>query len=348
MKAAFLTGMRKMEVRQIPQPRLASGGDVLLKVATVGVCGSDMHYYKEGRIGEQIVEFPWVIGHEFAGTIAEVGPEVVDLKSGRRVAVDPCITCGTCDQCAIGRKHTCRNQRFIGCPGQAAGALVEYIAVPASCCYPIPDAMTFEQATVVEPFSIALWARKLSGATHGAKVAILGCGPIGLCVLLAMKAAGGVKAYVTDILENRLALARKFAADWTGNPRRRDVVAAVGSLEPEGLDFVFECAGEQETIDQGVELLKPGGTLLILGIFPDGRAGFEMNQMRRKELRVQNVRRQNDCVAEAIELAAAGKADLGSLVTHHFPLDETADAFDTVADYRDGVIKAVIHVADRA
>ena len=347
MRAVFLTGIRQLEVRDAPRPEIGKGDDVLLKVDTIGVCGSDMHYYKSGRIGSQIVEYPWRVGHEFAGVVVAAGPEAGELAEGARVAVDPLINCGACDQCLSGRINTCRDQRFLGCPGQAPGSLCDYIVMPAGCCYPIPDAMTMEQAVLIEPFAIALWAQRLAGAPGWRKIGILGSGPIGLCVLIALKAAGPCQVYQTDLLDNRLELARRFGADWTANAAREDVVARITEAEPGGLDLLYECAGEQETLDQAVELLAPGGTLLLVGIPEGDRVSFDMNHMRRKEVRLQNVRRQNDCEADAIDMVGAGLVALDPLVTHRFALEQVREAYDMVADYRDGVVKAMIHVSRR-
>ncbi len=346
MKAAFLTGIRQMEVRQTAAPEIREGDDVLLRVETVGVCGSDIHYYTAGRIGSAAVKYPWIIGHECACTVIETGREAVGLKAGDRVAVEPLIACGECDQCLAGRPHTCRNQKFLGCPGEAAGTLSEYLVMPGRCCFPIPERMSFEQAVLVEPLSIAMHTVRLAAAPAGAKVAILGTGPIGLCVLLALRSAAAATVYATDLLDGRLTLARGFGADWTANAGSRDIVAEISDVEPLGMDYVFECAGEQETLDQAAELLKPGGVLVIVGIPTGSRISFDMNILRRKELRLQNVRRQNCCVQTAIDAIAAGGINVDPLVTHHFPLARTREAFEMVSGYRDGVVKAVIDVAD--
>ena len=345
MKAAFLTGIRQLAVRDVPEPRLTSPREVLLSVAAVGVCGSDLHYYTTGRIGCLVVEYPFLVGHECAGTVWEAGAEATGLRVGQRVAVDPLVSCGECDQCLQGRRHTCRKQGFLGCPGQLPGALAEYLVMPAECCYPIPDSMSFVEAVLVEPLSIGLYAAHLAGLEPGAKIGILGSGPIGLCVLLAARAAVNCTAYVTDLVDERLEVARRCGADWTGNPERQDVVAAVEEREPLGLDVVFECAGEQETLDQALRLLKPAGTLHIVGIPPGERISFNIDLLRRKELRVQNVRRQNQCMGRAIEMLVSGKVNADPLATHHFSLAESQAAFDLVAARRDGVVKAVIHVS---
>ncbi|HJO08289.1 MAG TPA: alcohol dehydrogenase catalytic domain-containing protein [Verrucomicrobiota bacterium] len=344
MNVAFFTGIRQLEIRERPTPVLERSGDVLLRIDTVGVCGSDIHYYTAGCIGDQVIDYPATLGHECAGTVVATGPTAPGLKAGQRVAVDPAISCGQCDQCRQGRAHTCRKLQFLGCPDQAPGAAAEFITIPAKSCYPIPDSMTMEQAALVEPLSVGVHSLRLTEMQPGGAVGVLGSGPIGLSVLMAIGALCPNRTFVTDLLDNRLALAKRCGADWIGVPTREDVVGAILKEESEGLDCIFECAGRQETLDQAVELLKPGGTLVMVGIPEGDRISFQTENLRRKELRLQNVRRQNDCTKEAIDLVASGAVDVDPLATHHFDFNEAKEAFDLVADYEDGVIKAIIHV----
>lgn len=345
MKSIKLTGLRQMTAQDVPMPALTQPTDVLIQMARVGICGSDVHYFADGGIGSQRVEYPWAVGHEGSGVVAEVGPAVTRVKPGDRIAFDPAVSCGECDQCLAGRRHTCRVQTFLGCPGQAEGCLSEYLVMPERNCYPIPDSMTFDEAALVEPLTIALHALALSVPLPGAKIGILGAGPIGLSVLLPAKARGVARAYVTDKIDVRLEVAARAGADWTGNPQTKDVVAAITEREPLLLDAVFECSGEQDAMDQGVELLKPGGKLLLIGI-PGGRnrVSFDINLLRRKELCIQNVRRQNGCVQEAIDMIARCEINPSVMITHHLPLSQTQQGFDIVTDYRDGVVKAIVEV----
>jgi L-iditol 2-dehydrogenase len=348
VKTAFLTGLRQMEIRKETAPTIRENDQVLIRVDVVGVCGSDVHYYTTGRIGSQVVQYPDSTGHECAGTIVQIGKDVKTLKVGDRVAIDPAMPCGKCDQCLAGRAHTCRKLRFLGCPGQAPGALSDYLVMPASSCFKIPDSMSLEQAALCEPLSIGLYAVKLSQMKDGAKVGILGSGPIGLSVLLGIKATCKSDAiYVTDLIDARLAIAKKFGATWTGVAKKENVVEVVSKNEPLGLDYVFECAGQQETIDQAIEMLKPGGTLMLIGIPEVSRVSFSIDLLRRKEIRIQNVRRQNECVGATIDLVASGKIDADAMVTHHFSLERTKEAFDLVAGYRDGVVKAMIRLSEK-
>jgi L-iditol 2-dehydrogenase len=310
----------------------------------VGVCGSDVHYYAEGGIGDQVLHYPATVGHECAGTVVEVGPAVERLRPGDRVAVDPALSCGRCDQCRRGRVNTCRNLQFMGCPGEAAGALAEYRVLPAENCFPIPPTMTLDEAALAEPLSIGLHAVRLGNVAPDARIAVLGAGPIGLSVLLCAKAGAACRAYVTDLIDNRLAAARACGADWTGNARQTDAAADIARQEPHGLDLVFECSGDPACIDQGMALLTPGGTLVLVGIPGQRRVDFEAHVMRRKELTFKNVRRQRDCVGPVIQWIAEGRLKGAPLLTHRYPLARLADAFELVAGYRDGVIKAMIDV----
>ncbi len=344
MKAALLTGIRKFENRQLPDPSIVGDTDVLVRMKAVGVCGSDIHYYREGRIGSQVVQFPFVIGHEAAGTIERIGARVTNVHAGQRVAIDPSVSCGTCDQCRAGREHTCRTLLFLGCPGQLEGSLCEQIVLPARCCYPLPDTMTFEQAAFSEPLSIAVYAVERSDVRLHDTVAILGVGPIGMSVFHVLRATTDVTVYVTDKIDYRLEAARRLHPQWTGNPDHLDVVASIAAHEPLQLDIVFECSGDEAAIRQGIDLLKPGGKLVIVGIPEIDEIAVPIHELRRKEITILNIRRQVHCTQKAIDLLASGKVRLDTLITHRFPLEETGKAFELVAGYKDGVMKAMIEL----
>jgi len=337
-----LTGIRAMALEELPTPCIAGDDEVLLRMARVGVCGSDVHYYLEGRIGEQIVRYPFPVGHECSAVVREVGDAVTRVKPGDLVAVDPAIACHACDQCRAGRAHTCRNLRFLGCPGQAPGCLSEFIVMPETCCYPVPDTVGLSQAALVEPLSVGIYAVSRSVPMTGTAIAILGAGPIGLSVLLAARAAGVGRVYVTDKISERLAAAKANGAHWAGNPDTDPIVEPIAQAEPRLLDAVFECCGEQEALDQAIRLLRPGGKLMVVGIPTVSRVSFDVDATRRNELCIQNVRRQNECVQPAIDLIAGGEIDAEFMVTHEFEFARARDAFELVADYRDGVIKAII------
>jgi len=341
MRVLKLTGLRRMQLLDAPQPALTSPMDVLIRVACVGVCGSDVHYYTTGRIGSQVVQYPFAVGHEFAGTIEAVGAEVRNVRPGDRVAVDPAMPCCACDQCLSGRRHTCRNLRFLGCPGQIEGCLCDFLVMPAATCIRLPDTCTMEQGALVEPLSIGAYAARLAGNLRGKRIAILGCGPIGLSVLLAARRAGTARIYVSEPIAARCAFARQCGAVWGGAPSG-DLVAAILRREPLAMDAVFECCGRQAALDQAVELLKPGGRLMLIGIPEVDRVSFSIDLLRRREIDIQNVRRQNECVEAGIELVKVFPNLTAGMVTHRFPAEQTQDAFDLVAACEDGVVKAMV------
>lgn len=342
MKAMQLTGIQQIRMVELPDPVIINDTDVLIKMQTVGVCGSDVHYYKHGKIGSQVVQFPFTLGHEGAGQVVAVGEAIKNIKVGQRIAIEPAMPCGECDQCLSGREHTCRKLKFLGCPGQAEGCLSEYIIMPESSCIPISDKLSYDQAAISEPLAIGVYAVKQSILMKGKKIGILGFGPIGMSVLLPALAQGAEKVFVTDKINKRLEIAEKCGASWTGNPDKEDIVTSIKEKEPLLLDVVFECCGKQEAIDQAIEILKPGGKLMIIGIPEFSKWSFDVDALRRKEITIINVRRQVGCVETALELMSEGMVDVSLMPTHRFSFKDTQKAFELVADYQDGVMKAMI------
>jgi L-iditol 2-dehydrogenase len=252
------------------------------------------------------------------------------------------MPCHECDQCLSGRQHTCRKIRFLGCPGQAEGCLREYIILPESSCIPLPSELGPDHGAISEPLAIGVYSVKKAGKTAGLDTGILGFGPIGMSVMLALKAAGSGRIMVSEKIDGRLAIAEREGADVLINPLKDSVRERVSREAPLGLDIVFECCGQQETMDEAVKILKPGGKLVVVGIPEFENWSVNVEDTRRKEISIQFIRRQVDCVEAAIELMRSGKADTGNMVTHRFRLEEAKEAFDMVAAYRDGVMKAMI------
>ena len=343
MKKIALSGIEKFGVLESNIPALINADDILLKVAVMGVCGSDIHYFKEGRIGDQVINFPFTIGHEFSAYVVETGKDVKTVKPGDLVAVDPLVSCKKCSQCLKGRFHTCLNQKFLGCPGQLEGCLSEYIVLPERNCFKVPRNISAELAALVEPLTIGYYAVQLmNNFLRAGQVGILGSGPIGLSVMLTLQSQGINKILATDKLDYRLEIARQNGAAWVANPDKVDVVEYLKKINVEPFDAVFECCGKQEAVDQAVDLLKPGGVLLLVGIPEVDKISFDISNIRRKEIVIQNVRRQNECVKPVIELISSGKISPDFMITHRLPLDQTQKAFDLVAGYDDGVVKAVV------
>jgi len=216
--------------------------------------------------------------------------------------------------------------------------------MPAECCFKISaPRLSFAEATLAEPLAIGIYAVKTSiPLSKASRIAILGAGPIGLSVLAAAKAAGAGPVHVTDKITARLWMAKKMGAAWTGNPRGSDVVKAILRRSPRGMDVVFECCGQQDALDQGIELLKPGGKLMVVGIPEVERVSFSADKIRRREICIQNVRRQAHCTQAALSMIEKKPGCVRPMITHVFPFSETRRAFDLVAGYRDGVVKAAI------
>lgn len=350
MKAVYLAAPRRFEFREQAAPRSLKARDVHLKMTAVGVCGSDMHYFRAGRIGVQELTEPWVLGHECTAIVMARGCEVTCLQVGDRVAVDPLISCGKCSQCLAGRAHTCLAQQFLGCPGQLPGSMLEEMTMPAHCCLRVSNRLSDGDAVMAEPLAIALHAleqcKKVSGpepesVLPQADAVVLGAGPVGLCVLAAAVEQGIKSIRVTDPLSYRQDMARHLGATASHCPSK--IESALFQAVPDGADIVFECAGEAAALDQAVTLLKPGGVLVLVGIPEGNHIRMDINQIRRKEITLVNVRRQNDCAERAIELLESGRIDLSSVVTHHFPMDQSAEAFELVSQYSEKVGKVLIH-----
>jgi L-iditol 2-dehydrogenase len=341
MKAVLLTGVRRLEVAEVPMPVIENDTDVLLKIRKVGICGSDVHYFETGRIGSQVVEYPFALGHECTATVEAVGNSVRNIKAGERIVVEPAAPCHKCDQCKKGRENTCRNLRFLGTPGQGGGCLCEYIVMPEECCF-AGGRLNLEQGVLCEPFAIGVYAVKQGKMPRNARIAILGAGPVGLSCMASASAKNVKAIYVTDKLDYRVEIARKAGAAWAGNPLKQDIADAILKQEPLGVDAVYECAGEQSTLDEAVELLKPGGRLVIIGAPRFERVSFIIDRIRRKEITIVNIRRQNGCTQEAIDLMASGKVNLDFMITHRFKPEQAQKAFEMVGEYGDSVVKALI------
>ncbi len=342
MKSMMLTGIRAMEMYDVATPEIVKENDVLIRLKVVAVCGSDVHYYVSGKIGSQVVNYPFPVGHECAGVVEQVGAKVTRVKAGDRIAIEPASSCGECDQCKAGRPHTCRNLTFLGCPGQVDGCLSDFIVMPEHSCFPIPDTMSFDEAAISEPLAIGTYAVNRSIPMKDAKVGVLGFGPIGMSVLLPAIARGADKIFATDKIDARLKIAQASGAVYAGNVNKTDVVKDILEIEPLGLDVIFECCGQQEAVDQAFDLLKPGGTLMLIGIPQFDRWSLPVDKGRHKEITVVNVRRQNGCVEETLSMISEGIVDVNKMPTHRFKFVDAKQAFDLVASYGDGVMKAMI------
>ena len=279
-------------------------------------------------------------------TVVEVGRDVKLVRPGDRIAIEPAFSCGRCDQCLAGRENTCRAIRFMGLPGEAPGAAAEYYVLPEENCFPVPELMSLDAAAAVEPLSIGLYAVRLSEMKPNATAAILGAGPIGLSVLLSAKAIFPCRLVVSELISERREVARRCGADADVDAGQENSAAAIQKESPQGFDYVFECSGDPACVDFGQTLLKPGGTLMIVGIPPCDALSFDAHTMRRHELTFKSVRRQKGCMGEIVRLIDAGQIDPASLLTHFFPPEKINEAFEIVAARRDGVVKALIQMQE--
>lgn len=348
MKAARLYGPRDMRVEDVPEPRAPQAGEALIRVAAVGVCGSDLHTYEDGRIGDTVVRDPLVLGHEFSGTVVAVGPE--DAQAGRgapltpglRVAVEPGMPCWHCDRCEQGHPNLCRHLGFMGLwPDN--GALQELLIVPARNCFPLPDSLSMDAGALLEPLGVALHAVDLAKLRLAKPVAVLGCGPIGLLIIRLAKLAGAEPLYAIDQYGWRLEAARAWGADETIDMRAEDAIEGLRARTGgRGAPTVIEAAWAGDAVRQAVEMADLGGRVVLVGIPGDDSAYFKHSSARRKGLSLIMSRRMKHTYPRAIRLAESGAVPLDRLVTHHFPLEQAGAAHALNAAYRDNVIKAMI------
>jgi len=345
-----LEAPRRFAVREAPMPA-PGAGQVLLRIRKVGVCGSDMHLYRCGRIGRIEMSGPLVIGHECAADVVEAGEGVDSEIIGARVAVEPAIFCGKCRWCAQGLVNLCpqARTRFLGLP-PTDGAMQEYMVHPAHLVAPLPEEIDDKAAVMLEPMAIALHAVRLSKVAPGMRVVILGTGVIGTCVLALLALYRGLRVVAVDLLADRLERARVLGADAVvraveGERRSaaREIERAAGG---EGADVIFECAGAPETLWNMCEAAAPGAHLIVIASNPEDTVAFSCGAARRSGLTLRFVRRSLNTLSPCIDLATRGLVAPGNLVTHEFAAPDAAAAFDLVDRAEDRVLKAVIDMRE--
>ncbi|HEY5156942.1 MAG TPA: alcohol dehydrogenase catalytic domain-containing protein [Anaerolineales bacterium] len=320
MNVIRLHAPKDLRLHEESLPQLGSG-ETLVRVKAVGICGSDLHWFSEAGIGDSKLQKPLVLGHEFAGVIAE------GSKKGIRVAVDPAIPCNACEYCQQGNPSLCVNLRFAG-HGLQDGALREYVAWPDGCLFPLPDSLSDADGAMLEPLGVAIHAVDLAHIRAGMSVGVFGCGPIGQLVIQMARLGGAINVFVTEPLCHRLESAISLGArEWTSDQK---------------VDVAFEVAGENDAVETACSAVKPGGQVILAGIPADDRTSFTASVARRKGLTIKLVRRMKFTYPRAIRLVESGRVDVRSLVTHHFPLENALEAF-SVAQRRDG-LKIIIDV----
>jgi len=331
MKSLRLHGTGDLRIHDEPVP-IASTGEKLVRIKSVGVCGSDLHWFSEGEIGDAKLERPLVLGHEFAG----------ETENGQRVAIDPAIPCGRCEFCERGHPNLCENMIFAG-HGIHDGALREWMAWNEKSLFPIPDSISDAEGAMLEPLGVAIHSVDLGKIKAGMTVGVFGCGPIGLLIIQMAKLSGAANIITTDKLVHRVEAAKRFGASHAFLVEDSSQLSEIrAATDGRGVDVAFEAAGEQEAVDASVAAVTPGGKVILAGIPADDRTSFSASIARRKGLTIKLVRRMKHTYPRAIELVSKGLVDVRSLVTHRFPLDRTVEAFQ-VAARREG-LKIIIEV----
>lgn len=350
MLAARLYGPRDIRLDQIPEPLPPGPGQVLLEITAVGVCGSDLHTYDDGRIGDTLVQTPLILGHEFAGIVAAVGPDARDglnhpLRVGQRVAVDPATPCYRCDLCEAGHPNLCRRLHFCGLwPDD--GALQERMVYSARSCFPIPDSISDATGALLEPLGVAVHAVDLGKLKVANSVVVIGCGPIGLLLIRMARLSGTDPIYAFDCFPWRAEKAKAWGASdaWTLD---MDSVERIHQItQGQGVDVVFEAAWADDSVRQAAEMTRLGGRVVLVGIPSQDHFTMRHSTARRKGLTIMMSRRMKNVYPRTIHLVSqmANKVDLDDLVSHRFPLAQTAEAYAFNITYPEGVHKIVIDV----
>lgn len=344
VKQAVLCGSRRFEIRSEKAP-IPGSGEALIRIGLVGICGSDMHLYRDGRIGEICMDSAFVIGHECMGTVEDVGPGEDSSWVGKRVAIEPALHCGLCEYCCAGHANLCPRVAFLGLP-PTSGAMTELMTYPLHLLEPLSDTITDEGAVVLEPLAVALHAIRLVKVQPGQTIVILGTGVLGTCVLSLLSLYRGVETLCVDILPDRLARAEKLGASRTLLARAGDRKRIAGEImeltRGRRAQVVFECAGSEETLWNMAEVAAAGGHVAVIGTNPEDRIGFASGSARRKGLTFRFVRRSLNTLKPCISLAEKGLISPGELVTHTFKASQVGEAFEMVDRYEDGILKAVI------
>ena len=342
-KGAFMRGIDQMIIKDIPMPK-AGKKEVLVKLEYVGICGSDLHYYESGAIGDYVVKPPFVLGHEPGGTVVEVGKNVTHLKVGDRVALEPGRTCGHCEFCKTGRYNLCPDVVFFATP-PVDGVFQEYVAHEAGLCFKLPDNVSTMEGALIEPLAVGFHAARQGGAQAGQVAVVTGAGCIGLVSMMALKAMGVSKVYSVDVMDKRLDKALELGADGVINGSREDAVKKVMELTGGmGCDLVIETAGTEITTRQAVQMTKKGATIVLVGYSKTGEIKMPISLALDKELTFKTVFRYRHIYPMAIDAVASGRVNLKGIVTNEFALDDIQEAMDESVNNKADIVKAVVKI----
>ncbi len=343
MKVAVMNGIGKMGYveREVPQP---ADNEVLVKLEYVGICGSDMHYYETGRIGDYVVKPPFVLGHEPGGVVVEVGKDVKHLKIGDRVALEPGKTCGHCEYCKEGKYNLCPDVVFFATP-PVDGVFQEYVAHEAALCFKLPDNVDTMEGALIEPLAVGFHAANQGGAHAGQTAVVFGAGCIGLVSMMALKAEGVSKVYVVDIMQKRLDKALELGATGVINSMDKNVQDEISRLtEGKGVDLVIETAGMEITTRQAIHIAKKGSTIVLVGYSKTGEMTLPLSLALDKELTFKTVFRYRHIYPMAIEAVASGKVNLKGIVSNVFSFDDIQNAMDKSVSDKANIVKSVVKI----
>lgn len=342
MKVATMVEIGKIELEEREIPKVKDN-EVLVKVEHVGICGSDLHYYETGAIGDFVVEVPFVLGHEAAGTIVEIGRNVSNVKVGDRVALEPGKTCGHCEFCKKGFYNLCPDVKFFATP-PIDGVFQEYVAHDSELCFKLPENVSTMEGALIEPLSVGFHAAMQGDARSGKTAVVMGAGCIGLVTMMALKSMGVDRVWVVDILENRLKKALELGADKVIDGKF-DVIEKVMELtNGKGCDLVIETAGNQITASQAIHITKKGGTVVLVGYSKNGEMTLPIGKALDKELTFKTVFRYRHIYPMAIEAVSSGRIDLKGIVTNRFNLKESQKAMNYSVNNKEDIVKAVIDI----
>jgi len=340
MKAAVLYGKKsvRIEEREVPKPGV---NEVLIRIKAVGLCGSDVHFYEFGRIGDFVVTRPIILGHECSGVVAETGKNVKNFIEGDRVVIEPGFPCDKCEFCREGKYNVCRNVAFLGTP-PTDGAFAQFLLAPKDFVFKIPPNISFEEATLAEPTSVAVQAVKRGKISVGETVAIIGAGPIGLLILQTVMSAGASKTYITDLDDFRLRKAKKLGATIAISAKEKASEQIMNFSEDRGVDVAFEAVGICNTINEAIKVTKPGGRVVLVGIPLEKEVKLNIYKMLTKELNIKSVWRYLRAFPTALALLDSGKINTNEIITHRFPLNEIQKAFSILAEKKENAIKVIV------
>lgn len=341
MKAVLMPEIRKMEMIRIDIPQIKDD-EVLVKVKHVGVCGSDVHYYEHGRIGDFVVRKPIILGHEFAGEVVEIGSKVTHLKCGDSVTVEPGKPCGKCKFCMRGDYNLCPDMTFMATP-PVDGCLSEYVAYPEHLCFKLPENMSTMEGALVDPVAVGFHSAFQGGAKVGKTAIVLGGGCIGLMCMMALKSTGISKVFVTDVVKSRLEKAKELGASSVYMASDNDYIQkALADLGDEGFDIVIETAGSSHTIRESTELVARGGNIVLVGMSPHNENIVDTAKLMAKEATMTTVFRYKNIWPTAIDAISSGQFPVKKIVSAVYPFEKTMEAFERCVNDKENVIKVVI------